>query len=122
MKKKYSLKRNEDIAKIVRNRRFAKNDTFVVYNTYNQLDYSRVCISVSKKIGIAVVRNKIKRQVREMVTDTFNFENKIDFVIIVRNNFLENSFSTNKEKLQELYLKIISRNKEKKINEHKENI
>ena len=122
MKKKYSLKRNEDIAKIVRNRRFTKNDTFVVYNTYNQLDYSRVCISVSKKIGIAVVRNKIKRQVREMVTDTFNFENKIDFVIIVRNNFLENNFSTNKEKLQELYLKIISRNKEKKINEHKENI
>ena len=57
-----------------------------------------------------------------MVTDIFNFENKIDFVIIVRNNFLENDFSTNKEKLQELYFKIISRNKEKKINEHKENI
>lgn len=116
MKKKFSLKRNEEIAKIIQKRRFFKNDVFVMYYCNNSNDNTRVCISVSKKIGIAVVRNKIKRQVREMVTDTFNFENKIDFVIIVRNKYLENEFSINKEKLQELYFKIIS-NKEKNKNE-----
>lgn len=122
MKKKYSLKRNEDIARIVHDHKFAKNDSYVMYYSFNQQEHTRVCISVSKKLGNAVVRNKIKRQVREMVTDTINFENKIDFVIIVRNRYLENEFSYNKEKLQELYFKIISKNKEKKINELKENI
>ena len=122
MKKKYSLKRNEDIARIVNDHKFTKNDSYVMYYSFNQQEHTRVCISVSKKLGNAVVRNKIKRQVREMVTDTINFENKIDFVIIVRNRYLENEFSYNKEKLQELYFKIISKNKEKKINELKENI
>ena len=116
MKKKYSLKRNEEIAKIVHSKRFYKNDIFVMYYLKNNELNSRVCISVSKKIGHAVTRNKIKRQIREMVTDIFNFEIKIDFVIIVRNKYLNNDFLTNKNKLQELYLKIIS-NKEKDNNE-----
>ena len=111
MKKKYSLKRNEEIAKIVHSRKFYRNDIFVVYFTKNEQQNSRVCISVSKKIGHAVTRNKIKRQIREMVTDIFNFEIKIDFVIVVKNKYLEEEFSSNKSKLQELYLKIIS-NKE----------
>ena len=108
MKKKYSLKRNEEIAKIVHLRRFVKNDCFVIHYNKNNCEHTRVCISVSKKMGKAVVRNKIKRQVREMITAIFEFDKKIDLVIIVRNGYAENEFSLNKEKLNELYLKIIS--------------
>ena len=115
MKKKYSLKRNEEIAKIVRKRRFIKNEAFVLYYQPNdEIGHSRVCISVSKKNGNAVVRNKIKRQIREMVTAIFDFQKSYDYVLIVRNAFLENNFSSNKEKLNELYLKLISKNKELK--------
>ena len=113
MKKKYSLKRNEEIAKIVHKRRFVKNEMFVMYYQPNSdINHSRICISVGKKNGNAVVRNKIKRQVREMITAIFDFERQCDYVLIVRAAFLENSFSTNKEKLNELYLKLISKNKE----------
>lgn len=112
MKKKYSLKRNEEIAKIIHNRKFYKNDVFILYFQKNEHKKTRVCISVSKKIGIAVVRNKIKRQVREMITDTFEFDKEFDFVIIIRNKFLDNEFFINKEKIKELYLKTISNNKE----------
>ena len=110
MKKKYSLKRNEEIAKIVHKRRFVKNETFVMYYQPNsEIGHSRICISVGKKIGNAVVRNKTKRQVREMVTALFDFDLNYDLVIIVRNNYLENDFSTNSEKLNELYLKLVSK-------------
>ena len=38
----------------------------IYYKKTNQVNYGRVCISVSKKAGDAIVRNKIKRQIREM--------------------------------------------------------
>lgn len=39
---------------------------------------------VGKKLGNAVVRNKIKRQVRSMVDDCFDFNEAFDTIIIVR--------------------------------------
>lgn len=113
MKKKYSLKRNEEIGSIVQKRKFVKNSAFVLYYQHNVNNtFMRICISVGKKIGNAVVRNKTKRQVREMVTALCDFDLDYDLVIIVRNNYLENDFQSNKEKLEELYMKFISRTKE----------
>ena len=110
MKKKYSLKRNEEIGRIVKKRRFVKNDVFVIYfSKNNESEHARICFSVSKKIGKAVVRNKIKRQVREMVTSVFDFNLKCDYVIVVRNDYLEKQYSYNLEKLNELHSKIISK-------------
>ena len=118
MKKKYSLKRNEEIAKIVQNKQAIRNGSYIVFYKKNNLDYSRICISVSKKLGIAVVRNKIKRQVREMVTDIFDFEKNIDYVIVVKRNYLTYEFQNNKERLKDLYMKL-NPNKERIINEEK---
>ena len=44
-----------------------------------------------------------------MVTALFDFDLNYDLVIIVRNNYLENDFASNLEKLNELYLKLISK-------------
>ena len=109
MKKKYSLKRNEDIARIVHDHKFTKNDSYVMYYSFNQQEHTRVCISVSKKLGNAVVRNKIKRQVREMVTSIFDFNLSYDFVIIIRRDYPEIDFEHNKNKLEKLYLRITSK-------------
>lgn len=107
MKKKYSLKRNEEIAKIVNKRICYRNDAFCVYyKSNNQLNYSRVCISVSKKNGDAVIRNKIKRQIREMVSEIFDFTLSVDYVIVVRFNYQSNNFKENFDKLEKIYLKI----------------
>lgn len=113
MKKNYSLKRNEEIAKIVHLRKMVKNECFTIYYLNNiENKHARFCISVSKKLGHAVVRNKVKRQVREMITDIFDFSPKFDYVVVIKTNYLEKDFKENKELLEKLYLKLNSINKE----------
>ena len=117
MKKKYSLKRNEEIALLIQQKQFVKNNCYVLYYKENlENENFRICISVSKKNGIAVVRNKIKRQIRSMIDDIFEINKKFDYVLIVRNDFLLNVYSFNKVKLKELYQKIGGYKNEKKDN------
>ena len=90
MKKEFRIKKNEDFQSIIKNRQSVVNQKFVVYYRKNE-EHLRVGISVSKKLGNAVVRNKIKRQVRMMVQEVFDKEKKMDYIIIVRNKYLSNS-------------------------------
>lgn len=66
MEKTYRIKKNADFQKIYKKGHSVANRQFVVY-TYNnkEVDHFRLGISVSKKIGNAVLRNKIKRAIRE---------------------------------------------------------
>lgn len=110
--KKHRVKKHEDFQKIIRSNKIEKNPSFVVYYDNNEDKIVRVGISVSKKIGNAVIRNSIKRQVRHMFHDLKENLNNIDVIIIVRQNYKNNSFLENE--------KILSRTLEKirrKINE-----
>lgn len=49
------------------------NRTFIIYYLKNDIGHARIGISVSKKLGKAVIRNKIKRQVRMIVKEINKF-------------------------------------------------
>jgi len=106
MKKINRLLKNKDFKIVLDNKRSVANKEFVIYKKDNNLNYIRIGISVSSKIGNSVVRHKIKRQINEMLKELINLNENSDIVIIVRNKFLDNKFLDNKEALKKLLSKI----------------
>ncbi len=86
MKKKYRVKKQKDFQAIFHHRSSAANRQFVIYQlTKKEQTYFRVGLSVSKKLGNAVVRNKIKRYMRQvMLEEREHIQTKKDYVIIAR--------------------------------------
>ena len=100
MKKRFRVKRNEEFQKIITRRKSVTGKAFILYYGPSfSFASGRVGISASKKLGNAVVRNKIKRQVRMMAMELTRFEIKYDIIIIVRNKYLERTFEDNKKEL-----------------------
>ena len=66
MEKAYRIKKNSDFQTIYKKGKSVANRQFVAY-TYNNSEnkHFRLGISVSKKLGNAVTRNRIKRAIRE---------------------------------------------------------
>lgn len=62
---KYHVRRGADFQRAYRRRWVASNPTLVVYGCDNELPYPRLGLSVSRKVGNAVVRNRWKRLIRE---------------------------------------------------------
>lgn len=90
MNKEYIIKKNQEFNNIIKTGDEIKNKYLKVYFCKNQLSHIRFGISVPKKIGNAVLRNKIKRQVKEILRfDLPSYKNiNNDYVIIINKSFI----------------------------------
>lgn len=61
----FRLRKQADFDRVYQARLFAADDVLVVNGLASGLEYSRLGLSVSKKVGNAVVRNRWKRLIRE---------------------------------------------------------
>ncbi len=81
------LKKDADFRKVYKKGKSFANRLLVVYILKNNLDISRMGISVSKKVGKSIVRNKVRRLIRENFRLT-SMDDKIktgyDIVFIAR--------------------------------------
>lgn len=93
MKKYEVVKEHHEFDDIINTGKYIKNNLFVIYNKDSKFNYPRFGIAVGKKIGNAVTRNKVKRQVRMILTNNKNlFKNNKDYIIIVKKGVLSVSY------------------------------
>jgi len=102
MKLTNRIKASDDFALTIKQGKAQRDQSYVVHYRTNEFQYVRVGISVSSKLGNAVVRNHIKRQVRSMCDEIINYNHSLDIVIVVKPNFLNRSFDDNKLSLTKL--------------------
>lgn len=101
MKKEYRIKKNDEFSKIISLNNILSNSFYKVFYSKAAEKHSRVGISVSKKLGNAVVRNKVKRQIRMMLIECYDFNtSKYDLIIIVKNNYLNKPYIECKQQLE----------------------
>lgn len=99
---KYRIKKYTEFQRVIEEGDIKKTCFFVSYTTPNNLGYSRFGISVPKKTGNAVVRNKIKRQVRSAIGQSTKFEPSIDTVLIIRKRYDTSCFDQVLSEIKEL--------------------
>ena len=105
MKKKNVLKRNIDFDRIIKNNKAFKYKYYIIYLEKTLDSDYHFGLSVGKKIGNAVVRNKVKRQLREIV-DQKDYPKGINCIIIVKKGVLDNSFDQMKNDLHSAFKKL----------------
>ncbi|MFC4812615.1 ribonuclease P protein component [Paenibacillus sp. GCM10023250] len=86
MQRKLRLRNREDFSRIYRNGKSFANSQFVVYwSKQHKAEPFRLGVSASKKIGNAVVRNRMRRLVKEIVRQQRErIVEQLDFIVIVR--------------------------------------
>jgi ribonuclease P protein component len=96
------IKANDDFATTIKKGKAQRNQSYVINYCANSLTHTRVGISVSSKLGNAVVRNHIKRQIRSMCDELIDYNQSLDIVIVAKQGFLDNSYDDNKQSLSKL--------------------
>jgi ribonuclease P protein component len=88
MKKSYRVKSERDFQKVFLSGNSHANRNFVVYSIEKrEQKHFRVGISVGKKIGNAVMRNAVKRKIRQAILELKpSIKSDIDFILIARPN------------------------------------
>lgn len=91
MQRENRLRKREDFNKVYRHGKSSANQQFVVYYMKRPgpidqegVDF-RLGISVSKKVGNAVVRNRLRRMIKEIIRlNGAQIAGQTDFILIVR--------------------------------------
>ncbi len=93
MKKEHILKSNEEFQRIIKSYRPYKYNDFILYIEKTKSSSYFFGFSVGKKIGNAVTRNKIKRQLKSIVSKK-DYQSGFNCIIIVGRGILDKDYQS----------------------------
>ena len=107
MSRHESLRTSRDFTRLYRRGKKSVSNEMVLYVLKGKEEYSRIGYSISKKIGKAVVRNRIKRKLREIFRSRKDrFNDNYDIVIVVRKNSVDATY----QRLDEVFIETCQKN------------
>ena len=105
MNKDKIIKSSKTYSEIISKKQTYKNNYFSLY--YQQSEKTLFGITVPKKVGKAHIRNKLKRQIKNIISNNEkNIQNKTSYVIIVKETALDLTYLEKETKLIELFKKV----------------
>lgn len=102
MKRKNRIRKNQDFKEIINKHHIYKAPGYVIYTNKNNLGYVRVGVSISSKLGNAIIRNKIKRQIKAMLHNLIQLDKNLDIIVIAKEEFKNNTYQKNLDSLTKL--------------------
>lgn len=111
MNRKYSLKKNHEIEKLIKIKKSVGNYYYAIYYRITN-KIPKIGISVSKKVGNAVVRNYQKRVLKEIIRFNIDEFYGIKCLIVIKKASMSLTFEEKKKQLEYL-IKKINKDKEK---------
>lgn len=107
IKKQYRVKKSQEIELILKEKKYTSNPYFTIYKKKNgETGYFRYAISVGKKIGNAVERNRTKRRVTAVIDKLpIDLDSSTDVFIIVRPTVKDLSYDQLVKQLEYLFRK-----------------
>ena len=106
MNKKFILKKQHNITKLLAKKQTVGNKNYVIYyNNYN--DDVKIAISASKKVGNSVERNYEKRVCREIISQRIKEMSSLNMLVVIKPTATELLFNEKEAQLNQLINKII---------------
>ena len=100
MKKKNILQKSRDFTRIIKSRKPFKYKDYVIYLERVENQEYKFGISVSKKVGNAVVRNRLKRQIKSIIVKK-DYQKDFNCIIILGRGILERNYQEMEDNLLE---------------------
>lgn len=111
MQKVNRVLKNWDFTRIINQGSKISSQHFTMFWT-NSVDTYHIGVTISKKVSkLAVVRNRLKRQIVAILDNDFNKNNKIDLIIIPKASTLELNFQELKKEINKCLDKLERRKK-----------
>ena len=108
--RKERLRKRTEFQKVFHEGKVFSNDQVIVYALLNSTRISRLGITVGRKFGNAVKRNRLKRIFREAYRLNKQVLNRgVDIIIIPRTGFTDLTLKSIEDKFKELLMQINKR-------------
>ena len=106
LKKINRLKKRYQFNYVYKSGEHFSGEHMVLYVASSKTKNIKVGLAVTKKVGHAVVRNKVRRRLREIIKKQVpNLKQNNNIIVVARDNITEASF----EKLSNEFLKLIKK-------------